>query len=61
MGCELFASLGVHRPVWRHSLIFCKTAETIRTKFDRCGPWEEEIQICTNEVVPPWEGAIRGP
>ena len=29
------------------------------TKLDSDGPWKEEIQICSNEVVPTWGRTIR--
>jgi len=57
--CNHLSSVGkLH--VFIHIFIFsCKTAEPNETKLGRYDPWEEKIQICSNEVGPPWGGAIR--
>ena len=44
-----------------HFNLLCKIAVTNGTKLSRDGPWEEEIQMCSNEVDASWGEAIRGP
>jgi hypothetical protein len=43
-----------------YSLLFYALLSYV-CKLDRDDPWEEDIQISSNEVDPPWEGTIRGP